>query len=227
MVEGKIIKEGGEGADPGMIGGIEVVVDPEAVVVTSASPLSVVSSAAVGGGIGRARAIVNLHVPKNYPCARPEADLARFCRARGIAGPWVGLLTSAWTEKAELSIEAAHGIAVLAVVTVGLGNPVAAGHPSTINTIVVIDGDPEPGALVNAVITATEAKILALVDAGIRSPEGAPASGTSTDAVVIAATARGHPCRFGGPASEMGWIVARVVGAAVGAGVRRWKVENP
>jgi len=217
-----------------MIGGIEVVVDPEAVVVTSVSPLSVVSSAAVGGGIGRARAIVNLHVPKNYRCAAPEADLACFCRERGIAGPWVGLLTSAWTEKAELSIKAAHGITVLAVVTVGLGNPVAAGvspvaawSSSTINTIVVIDGDPEPGALVNAVITATEAKILALVDAGIRSPEGAPASGTSTDAVVIAATGRGRPCRFGGPASELGWIVARVVGAAVRAGVRRWKGESP
>jgi len=217
-----------------MIGGIDVLVDGEAVVVRARTPLRVVSSAAVGGGIGQARAVVNLHVPKNYQCADPEADVARFCRERGIAGPWVGLLTSAWTEKAELSIEAAHGITVLAVVTVGLGNPVAAGvspvaagRPSTINTIVVIDGDPEPGALVNAVVTATEAKILVLVDAGIRSPEGAPASGTSTDAVVIAATGRGRPCRFGGPASELGWIVARVVGAAVGAGVRRWKVENP
>lgn len=217
-----------------MIGGIEVVVDPEAVVVTSVSPLSVVSSAVVGGGIGQARAVVNVHVPKNYPCAAPEADLARFCRERAIPEPYVGLLTSAWTEKAELSIEAAHGITVLAVVTVGLGNPVAAGvspvaawSSSTINTIVVIDGDPEPGALVNAVITATEAKILALVDAGIRSPEGAPASGTSTDAVVIAATGRGRSCRFGGPASELGWIVARAVRAAVGEGIRRWKADNP
>ena len=216
-----------------MIEGIEIGVDREAVVVRARLPLRVVSSAAVGGGIGEVRAIVNLHVPKNYPCANPEADVARFCRARGIPAPYVGLLTSAWTEKAELSIEATHGITVLAVVTVGLGNPVAAGvspvavpRSSTINTIVVIDGNPEPGALVNAVITATEAKILALVEAGIRSSEGALASGTSTDAVVIAATGRGRACRFGGPASELGWLIARTVGVAMRAGIHRWKAEN-
>ena len=216
-----------------MIDGLEVSVDAEAVVLTSASPLRVVSSAAVGGGLGEARAIVNIHVPKNYPCASPEVDVARFCRRRGIAEPYVGLLTSAWTEKAELSVEAAHGITVLAVVTVGLGNPVAAGVspvalglPSTINTIVVIDGDPEPGALVNAVITATEAKFLALAEAGVRSPEGPLASGTSTDAVVVAATGRGRSCRFGGPASELGWAVARAVRSAVAQGISRWRPEN-
>lgn len=217
-----------------MIHGIEVEAGPEAVVVTSASPLSVVSSAAVGGGVCAVRAIVNLHVPKNYPCADPAADLTRFCRGRGIPEPYVGLLTSAWTEKAELVLEATQGIAVLAVVTVGLGNPLAAGvsplvvgHPSTINTIVLIDGDPEPAALVNAVITATEAKVLALGEAGVRSPEGILASGTSTDAVVIAATGRGRSCRFGGPASELGWVVARAVRRATREGIRRWKVDNP
>lgn len=216
-----------------MIEGIEIGVDREAVVVRARSPLRVVSSAAVGGGLGEARAIVNLHVPKNHPCATPEADVASFCRARGIRAPYVGLLTAAWTEKAELSIEAANGITVLAVVTVGLGNPVAAGvspvavpHSSTINTIVVIDGNPEPGALVNAVITATEAKILALAEAGVRSPEGGPASGTSTDAVVIAATGRGRSCRFGGPASELGWAVGRAVRSAVAQGISRWRAEN-
>lgn len=211
-----------------MIDGVEIRVDGEAVVVSARAPLSVVSSAAVGGGMGVARAVVNLHVPKNYPCADPAADVARFCRARGIPEPWVGLLTSAWTEKAELVLEAARGMTALAVVTVGLGNPVAAGvspvaarAPSTINSIVVVDGDPEPGALVNAVITATEAKLLALAEADVRTPEGARASGTSTDAVVIAATGRGRPCRFGGPASELGWLVARVVRAAVREGIRR------
>ena len=81
-----------------MIDGLDVVVDAEAVVLTSASPLRVVSSAAVGGGMVQARAIVNLHVPKNYPCTDPGADVVRFCREREIPTPCVGLLTSAWTE---------------------------------------------------------------------------------------------------------------------------------
>ena len=191
------------------IDGVEMTVDREAVVVTAATPLSVVSSAAVGGGFGRARAIVNLHVPKNYPCDDPAAAVALFCQARGIPEPYVGLLTSAWTEKAALVTETANGVTALAVVTVGLGNPVEAGRspvaifrPSTINIIVVLDADPAPEAMVNAVITATECKTLALVAAGIRVPEGTLASGTSTDAVVIAATGRGPSHRFGGPVSE-------------------------
>ena len=216
-----------------MIEGIQVGVDREAVVVTAAHPLRVLSSAVVGGGVVEARAIVNLHVPKNYPCGDPEADLARFCHRRGIPPPYVGLLTSAWTEKAELSVEAAQGVTALAIVTVGLGNPVEAGRspvaasrPSTINIIVVCDGDPEPAALVNAALTATEAKTLALVEAGVRSREGGLASGTSTDAVVIAATGRGGRHRFGGPLTDLGWVVARAVRSALDVGIRRWNEDN-
>lgn len=216
-----------------MIEGFDVVVDPEAVVVTAGRPVRLVSSAPVGGGFREARAVVNLHVPKNHPCDDPEGDVARFCRRRGIPEPYVGLLTSAWTERAALAAETSNAITALAVVTVGLGNAVAAGRspvaacrPSTINMIVVVDADPEPAALVNAVMTATEAKTLALAEAGIRSPGGALASGTSTDALVIAASGRGRACRFGGPVSDLGWVVARAVRAALDDGIRRWKAEN-
>lgn len=216
-----------------MIDGVDVRVDREAVVVRAAAPLLVLSSAAVGGGFGRARAIVNLHVAKNHPCDDAAADLARFCRARAIPEPYVGLLTSAWTEKAVTAAETCNGVTALAVATVGLGNPVEAGRspvavcrPSTINTIVVLDANPEPEAFVNLVITATESKTLALMAAGVRSPEGAPASGTSTDAVVVAATGRGPRRRFGGPVSDLGWVVARVVRSALDEGIRRWKADN-
>ena len=81
----------------------------------------------------------------------------------------------------------AYGIRALAVVTVGLSNRVAAGRdraaawsPSTINTIVVVDAVAEAAALVNAVITATEVKTLALTSAGVRCADGRLASGTST-----------------------------------------------
>ena len=216
-----------------MIEGIEVEIDREAVVVRAGAPLSVVSSAVVGGGFGRARTIVNLHVPKNHPCGDPAGDLARFCRARGVPEPWVGLFTSAWTDKATVATETANGVTALAVATVGLGNPVEAGRspvaifgPATIHTIVLLDANPDPAAMVNAVITATECKTLALVAAGIRSPEGTLTSGTSTDAVVIAATGRGPRHRFGGPVSDLGWVVARTVRSALDEGISRWKVDN-
>lgn len=77
------------------------------------------------------------------------------------------------------------------------------------------------GALVNLALTVTEVKTLVLGAAGLACPEGGPASGTSTDAVVVAATGRGPAVRFGGPISEAGWVVARAVRTARGRGVRR------
>ncbi len=216
-----------------MIDGVEVTVDREAVVVTAAEPLAVVSSAVVGGGLTSARAVVNLHVPKSLRLEETEARLAAFAERRRVPAPWVGLLTSAWTEKARLAEAAADGIRALAVVTVGLSNRVAAGldravawSPATINTIVVVDAVAEPAALVNAVITATEVKTLALTAAGVRCDDGRLASGTSTDAVVVAATGRGPRCRFGGPVSQLGAVVARAVREALGQAVDRWLEEQ-
>jgi iron complex transport system ATP-binding protein len=56
--------------------------------------------------------------------------------------------------------------------------------------------------------------------------DGLAASGTSTDAVVIAATGHGVPARYGGPASPLGWVVARAVRAALDAGIRDWQERN-
>jgi adenosylcobinamide amidohydrolase len=214
--------------------GLEVAVDREAVVVTARTPLATVSSAVVGGGLASPQAIVNLHVPKHAALHDLEARLGEFVARRRVPAPWLGLLTSAWTEKAEVAEVADHGLAALAVVTVGLSNRVAAGvdsavawTPSTINLIVVVDAAPEPAALVNVVMTVTEVKTALLGAAGVRCADGAPASGTSTDAVVVAATGRGPRCRFGGPVSELGSVVARATRIALGAGVRRWLEEHP
>ncbi len=217
-----------------MIDGIEVTVDREAVVVTAREPLTVLSSAFVRGGFTAARAILNLHVRKNLPEEAADGLLPRFAERRGIRGPWVGLLTSAWTEKAEVAEAAGSGLTALAVVTVGLGNRVAAGAtpvavwaPSTINAIVVVDGAPEAAALVNAVMTVTEVKTALLAAADVRCDDGGVASGTSTDAVVVAATERGPHRRFGGPISDFGWVVARAARTALEAGIRRWIAEHP
>jgi adenosylcobinamide amidohydrolase len=217
-----------------MIEGLGVSIGSEAVVVRSVRPLSACSSAVFHGGLVEARAVVNLHVRKNDSCADPPAILAAYARRTAVPEPYVGLLTSAWTEHAVVSEASGSGMTALAVVTVGLSNRVAAGRvpvlewiPDTINTIVVVDADAEAAALVNAIITATEVKVLALAEAGIRDADGAAVSGTFTDAVVVAATGRGPLARFGGPASELGWTVAQAVREALTRGIREWKERNP
>jgi adenosylcobinamide hydrolase len=216
-----------------MIDGIEVAIDREAVVVTAREPLTILSSAFVGGGFTAGRTIVNLHVRKNIPEAETDGLLPRFVERREIRGPWIGLLTSARTEKAVVAEAGASGLAALAVVTVGLSNRITAGQtptgvwaPTTINSIVIVDGDPEPAALVNAVMTVTEVKTALLASVDLRCDDGRVASGTSTDAVVVAATGRGPRCRFGGPISDFGWVVARAAHDALDVGIRRWIEEH-
>ena len=214
------------------IAGLVIDVDAEAVVVRAQHPLRAVSSAVVGGGLLQTHAIVNLHVPRGFECAESQDRLADFARRRAVPFPFVGLLTGAATEHAQVGEACGDGLAACAVVTVGLTNRSAAGRseraawrPSTINTIVVVDAQPDDAALLNLVITATEAKTLSLLEAGVRSTDGAPVTGTSTDAVVIAATGRGGRCRFGGPVSELGWLVARAAKSALDAGVARWLAQ--
>lgn len=216
-----------------MIEGLAVEIDTEAVVIRAEHPLRAVSSAIVGGGVAEARSIVNLHVSRGFRCEDSEPRLEDFVVRRSLARPVVGLLTGASTEHAQQVTEQHGGITVWASVTLGLSNrstagrsPAMAWRPSTINTIVIVDAEPEDAALVNLVITATEAKTLALAEGGVRSLEGGLVTGTSTDAVVIAATGRGPRCRFGGPVSELGWLVGRAVKAATDAGVIRWTKER-
>ena len=214
------------------IDGIDVEISAEAVVVTAAAPLTVLSSAVAGGGLTRARTIVNLHVAKDCPWEDAEVRLDAFAARRGLAAPWVGLLTAAWTERARLAADSARGVSALVVVTVGLSNPVAAGwsgpaglEPGTINTLAIVDAELAPAALVNLVATLTEVKALVLAEAGLAA-DGHAASGTSTDAVVVAATGRGRTLRFGGPISDAGWVVAHAARAALSDGVRAWLEEH-
>ena len=216
-----------------MIHGVELVIDVDGVAVKAATPLTTASSAFVGGGLAVVDAILNVHVPKGFACASSAAALAAFARRHQVAGPYVGMLTAAATEKAETATARRGSLTALAIATVGLSNAITAGvappaalTPSTINTIVIVDGGGDPSALVNACMTVTEVKTLALIEAGVKGTDGHLATGTSTDAVVVAATHRGAPQRFGGPISDLGWVVAQAAGVALRRAIARWLTER-
>ena len=214
------------------IPGIDVTIDAGAVQVKSDRPLRVLSSAVVGGGLCNARHIVNMHVADDYDGARPDDDLRAFAASRGIHGPFVGLMTATWTEFARAAVRSSNELTVVAVVSIGLANPECAGitppmtaRAGTINTILLIDGDLTPAALVNAVITATEAKTLMLGEWAVRTHDGLPASGTTTDSVVVACTGRGRRLEYAGPATTAGWLIARAVREAMEL-ICRQKIER-
>ena len=211
--------------------GITVQTGRRAVRVSSERPLTVLSSAVVGGGYGSTREILNVHVDDQYDGERPDEDLAGVAAELGVTEPFVGLMTAAYTEFARCAVETLGGLTVAAVVSVGLSNTSSAGvtppigadpadgaaapGPGTINVILLVDGALTPAAMVNAVITATEAKTMTLAEWDVKTPEGAPASGTSTDTVVVACTGRGEEMSYAGPATPVGWLAGRAVRAAM------------
>jgi adenosylcobinamide hydrolase len=216
-----------------MITGIHVDIDADGVAVTAATPLLAVSSAVVGGGLAIVDAILNLRVPKGADGADAAPALAAFARRRGVRGRYVGLLTAAATENAEQAVVRHGPLSALAIVTVGLSNPITAGaspvarpSPGTINVIVVVDADAAPAALVNAAMTVTEVKTRVLLEAGVKGDGGHHATGTSTDAVAMAATQRGVGQAFGGPISDLGWIVAQAADTTLRRGIARWLAEH-
>lgn len=184
-----------------------------------------IASGVVGGGLGEREWALNAQVAPAYSRMDPAAHIAELAAGLGLAGAGVGLLTAASvTDVVEREDE---GVRVAA--TVGLRVPTWAAaasgtvdrevtpiwRPGTINIIVSVPVPLGDAAYVNAVITATEAKTQALLDAGIR------ATGTASDAVCIAAPAAGEPEDFAGPRSLWGARIARAVHAAVHAGALR------
>jgi iron complex transport system ATP-binding protein len=209
--------------------GVTVSIGRRAVRVSSEEPLAVLSSAVVGGGFGTTRDVVNVHVDDQYD-GDPDEDLDAAAAELGAKRPYVGLMTAAYTEFARCAVESLGELTVAAVVSVGLSNTSSAGvtppiglptgapeapAPGTINVVLLVDGALTPAAMVNAVISATEAKTMTLAAWDVKTPEGDDASGTSTDTVVVACTGRGEELSYAGPATPVGWLVARAVRAAM------------
>lgn len=197
------------------------------------SPVSMdgIGSAVFGGGMGKLSRMVNIYVDRFYQCEDPVRDIGSLLEQWGYStGETAGLLTAVQLRHASVMEEKTEDYSVFCCVTAGVSNGARAGvkrttfpaswTPGTINIMLVVDGRMTPAAMVNAVITATEAKAAALSDLGVLDAEnGLVATGTTTDAVVLAVSQRpdwGLVHSYAGTATDLGGTVGRLVYAAVG-----------
>ncbi|GLZ11413.1 adenosylcobinamide amidohydrolase [Actinomadura sp. NBRC 104425] len=191
--------------------------------------LRAISSALLGGGIGPVGWVLNAQVPGGYARLDPQAHLSELADAYGLRGRGVAMMTAAPVDRTVQAED--EGVAVSA--TVGLRVPTWAAAPpgaadphmaparldgtapGTINIVVAVPVPLGDAALVNAVVTATEAKTQALLEAGWSC------TGTASDAICVAAPVvpeSGGEEPFAGPRSTWGARIARAVHAAVRAG---------
>ncbi|CAL9657372.1 hypothetical protein SUDANB145_06833 [Streptomyces sp. enrichment culture] len=189
-----------------------------------------VASAVLGGGIAERTWVLNAQVAHGYRRTDPARHLTGLARAAGAVGPGVGLMTAA--EVADPGYARDGGVEAVATAGVSVRGWAAspaegadgADPPGTINVVVAVPVPLTDAALVNAVMTATEAKVQALLDAGY------DCSGTPTDAVCVAARAPHADARshaFAGPRSEWGARLARAVHHAVLAALRGSPAPSP
>ncbi len=197
---------------------ITVDLDDEALIICSAEPLTAITSSITGGGILPTRYFVNMHVDKNYQSNTPVEDIKSLAKRRGVNESFHGFMTAVFLNKTKSITLREQGVIVTAFVTAGVGNAAAAGisEPAsfvsgTINIILLVDANLTSAALVNAVITATEAKTASMYEKNIHAPNGLSATGTSTDAICIACTGRGEAINYAGSATIVGWLIARAV----------------
>ncbi len=203
--------------------GTRLHITAKVMVVESPQPLAIASTVVLGGGLRVGRCIVALRVPSDYSGRDPAGDIRDAARLEGWVAD-VGLMTAVPLDQARIAVTSADGATVTAIVTAGVTRPWAAGSSrgpvpaaGTINIIVLLDAGLTPAAALNVMSTVTEAKVLTLVEAGIRTPAGDLASGTATDALVVAypGTANGVVWKFGGPATPPGWAAAAATRAAL------------
>ena len=205
----------------------------------------VISSAPRGGGIGRARSILNHQVPANpstrkRSIARSWGDPARYLGRLAIRlkarMPVIGLMTAVPMKQLVVDREQCGPVWVECYCTVGVTNAVRAGEPllpmrrmdaddaGTINIILITNATLTTTALVGAVQVATESKTGTLIKNKVQSTAHASllATGTGTDAVVIASSLGGrYRMAYSGTHTEIGAMIGRVVTRCVQEGLTR------
>ena len=199
-------------------------INNEYLLLKSPVSLTTVSSATWGGGMQKGTHFVNWRVPLSYRCEDPHQLMKEQIEKWGypLEGT-LGFQTAAKLAHGAIAEEEGDQYRLFCCVTAGTGNSARAGKKretfsayecNTINIFLLIDGHLTPSAMVNAIITATEAKVAALQDLGIKDEEGELATGTTTDAIVIGVSqnpAYPRPHLFAGAATTIGNGIGRLV----------------
>lgn len=199
------------------------------------------SNAVFNGGFQAARHIVNLKVGKDAGCTeRPELTLNRYRSQQGWLGLTIGMMTAASMNSVRIKQRQIEGYTVMALVTTGLSNARRAGDPAewrtlmpnsyehdTINIILLSSLGFKPAAMVEGIMIVTEAKAVALQNAGIKSPvSNAIATGTGTDAIIMASPRDEVFCiDYCGKHTLMGETIAQLVIDAITDSID-WELSN-
>lgn len=218
---------------------IRVEQTPDHVHVQFDTPYSVLSSAVLGGGFADASHILNLRVEKKATSTdtafnSPQTMLSNYCMDNDWKGDVVGMMTAASMDSYRMVKAKQGGVDIIVLATTGLSNARRAGdyaehrqigpantQAGTINIIGLTSIGMVPAAMIEAVMTVTEAKAAALQNLEIKSPvSNQTATGTGTDSIAIAVDPMAEKIQYCGKHVVFGEIMARLVIEAVTSSIK-------
>ena len=123
-------------------------------------------------------------------------------------------------------------VAATCVATVGLSNAERAGSRrqsetqafGTINTLVHVSCPLAPGAFIEAVSIATEARTAAIMETSPAREDSV--TGTGTDCIIVAAPKGERPANCAGLHTDVGEVIGAAVYDAIFAGATQWRLET-
>ncbi|MDG6223361.1 MAG: adenosylcobinamide amidohydrolase [Candidatus Bathyarchaeota archaeon] len=228
------------------IDSFEAEIQENKLILKSKFPLKILSSAVLNGGTQKANCIINVQVSEDTgsdvddKVHRDARDflLDEITKAGIPQDNVVAIMTAARMTNVEVVSEKFQDLTLTTFVTAGAyfaatpGDEIASKQVAfppkkwgTINTIIVVDGNLTESCMVNAIVSATEAKAAALRELDVRSRfSGEVATGTVTDSVVIACTKHGNTIKYAGSGTIIGELIGKSVKVALKSAI--FKQEN-
>jgi adenosylcobinamide hydrolase len=196
--------------------------DQDAFILSFSVPAPTLSWAVVNGGFCYADHVINHHVRGNNTrfCAQPSLWLEKAALELGLQGKVVAMATAVEMKQLVQVSMAGGGAEVTCFATVGCANALSVGDPCsvalgeqapaslhTINLILTVDSGLSDEAMVEAIQIATEGRVRALYEAGIRSSiSSLAATGTGTDCIAVVSLGRARN-RYSGKHTQLGELI--------------------
>jgi adenosylcobinamide amidohydrolase len=211
-----------------------VCVEQDVSIVSFSAPVRALSWAVHNGGFCYADHIINHRVRGSDAsfCTQPRSWLQRAATELGLRGKVVGMATAVEMKNLAQASLSSGEAEVTCLATVGCANALSAGDPGgmmmdkaaqpslhTINMIAIVRPGLSDEAMVEAIQIATEGRVRALYEAGIRSSASSlAATGTGTDCIAIACLDAGG-ARCCGKHTHLGELIGLAAYTAVKKGL--------
>lgn len=200
--------------------------------------LRTMSSGVLNSGVGWYKSFINRRVGGDYNVEDYKTEMREYLtKYQFNEANTVAMMTAAYMENMGVEEIELGGFSLLVVVTAGINNAIDASRgtehafklrPGTINTWIFVSGDLTEEAFLQSIVTATEAKTIALREYDIRDQKlGTLATGTSTDSILIAATQKGEKLEFAGPITPLGSHIGEAVYRATKQAIKNYYKSGP